>query len=118
MLSFKKYTGKRSASQNSLFWKLVGLIACEQEMSPKTVCKNIMIDANSRYTLIEAPLEAENTLKRKYKFVYLLSKSFEDDSRAVFQCFYGTSELDSAEFGKLIDKAKEYCYELDIPVDV
>ena len=116
-LEITKDIKHRTLSQNALFWKLVFLIAQKQQIDPEEICKQIMLEAQSKYTLLEAPLEAQDTLKKNFKFVKFISVSMNDQTRGVFQCFYGTSKMNLEEFSVLIDKAKEYCHKLGIPIE-
>lgn len=116
-LEIQKDSKHRTSSQNALFWKLIYLYSQKQQIDPEEVCRQIMLEAQSKYTMIEAPLEAENVLKKNFKYVKFISVSMTDETRGIFQCFYGTSTLNTEEFSILIDKAKEFCYQARIPVE-
>ena len=116
-LEIQKELKHRTSSQNALFWKLIYLYAQKQQIDPEEVCRQIMVEAQSKYTMLEAPLEAEEVLKKNFKFVKFISVSMTDETRGIFQCFYGTSTLNTEEFSLLIDKAKLFCHKARIPVE-
>lgn len=115
-LSFHKHYDKRTKSQNSYFWKLVGLISKKQDLKIEETVKLLLLDACVKYTIYSAPLVAEDKLKEQFKFVKLIAVDFEDKSKGIFQCFYGTSDMDKKEFSKLIETAERWCDTLEIPI--
>lgn len=116
-VSISKCVPPRTRHQNSYYWKLVGLISKKQDLKPEDVNRLLLIDANIRYTLCIVPLEAEEKLQEQFKVVTLISRDFKDQSKGVYQCFYGSSEMNVEEFGRLLETAIKWCETLDIPVE-
>lgn len=115
-ISVSRYVPPRTRNQNSYFWKLVGLISKKQDLKPQEVERLLLLDANIKYTLCIIPLEAEDELKKQFKVVSLIARDFTDHNKGVYQCFYGSSEMNLEEFGRLLETAIKWCETLEIPV--
>ena len=112
--AFRIRRPKRTADQNRLLWKLIGKIAERSCTSVIDTYTGIIRDAGIRVEPVIAPASSLEDLRKRYRWAEIIGSA--GNGRCVIACYGGSSEYDIAEMGMLIDKALEWCANLDIPV--
>ena len=112
--AFRIRRPRRTADQNRLLWKLVGKIAERNCSNVIDTYTDIIRDAGIRVEPVIAPASSIEELRKKYRWAEIIGSA--GNGKCVIACYGGTSGYDITEMGMLIDKALEWCANLDIPV--
>lgn len=112
--AFRIRRPKRTADQNRLLWKLIGKIAERNGTSVIDTYTDIIRDAGIRVEPVIAPASSLEELKKSYRWAEIIGSA--GNGKCVIACYGGSSGYDISEMGMLIDKALEWCANLDIPV--
>ena len=117
-IEIKKVRSKRSLNQNAFFWKIVSMIAENMEQDPMDIYIYLLEETQAKYEYVMGLETIENELKKNFRAVKVVRpQEFQGKKMIVYKCFIGSSKLSVDEMKLLIDKALEYCSELDIQVD-
>ena len=105
----EKARQKRSKSQNSLLWELIGQI-CEAENGNKKETEDIYLqlleEASSSVQFLMTIPEAEDDLKKVFRIVKAVDeREYNGRMMTIFKCFIGSSQMDTKQMSILIDKA-------------
>lgn len=112
--AFRIRRPKRTADQNRLLWKLIGKIAERNGTSVIDTYTDIIRDAGIRVEPVIAPASSLEELRKSYRWAEIIGSA--GNGKCVIACYGGSSGYDISEMGMLIDKALEWCANLDIPV--
>lgn len=112
--AFRIRRPKRTADQNRLLWKLIGKIAERTSSNVIDTYTDIIRDAGIRVEPVIAPASSLEELRRRYRWAEIIGSA--GNGKCVIACYGGSSGYDISEMGMLIDKALEWCANLDIPV--
>ena len=114
----KKPKSKRSLRQNRYFWKLCNMVAEELCQDVMEAYVNILEETNCKFEHVMGLESIEDELKKNFRAVKVVRPEYFNGKRMiVYKCFIGSSKYDVAEMNMLINKAKEYCRNLDIEVE-
>lgn len=120
-----KYRPKRSLNANSYLWKLCDLIADKLSEDGCPTTKNEVYREAVRSKGIyreqgELPLDFAKTSRHAWEMLgtgWITEQvDFEPDGdRVIVRYYYGTSQYNSRQMGRVIDWLLEECRQLDIP---
>lgn len=113
----------RSLGQNAYMWKLIGEIAKKEDGhrgNDLEVYKRIIEMAGIKTEYLQAPVEALDRLKKAFRVVELVEHRINEKGNDIglFKCYYGTSVYTKDEMILFLEALKDYCTELEIPVDM
>lgn len=113
----KKQKSKRSLQQNALLWVLIHQIAEELQQDDMEVYISLLEEANAKFEYLLGLPTIEEELKRNFRAVKVVRpQEYQGKEMLVYKCFIGSSKFDTKEMTILIDKALEWCANLDIQV--
>lgn len=113
----KKPKSKRSLQQNALLWVLIHQIAEELSQDDMEVYISLLEEANAKFEYLLGLPTIEEELKRNFRAVKVVRpQEYQGKEMLVYKCFIGSSKFDTKEMTILIDKALEWCANLDIQV--
>lgn len=113
-LTVKKWKEKRSLSANALLWAMLGEIARELQTDKWDVYLR-MLKRYGHYTYILVDPRAVEALKNTWRETEIIGEVDVNGRKATqVLCYYGTSQMDSAEFSKLIDGVKSEMTEMGL----
>lgn len=116
LVSVKKWREKRSLSQNSYLWVLIGDIGKKLTIPKEDVYKSYIRDYG-QFEMIELPSEAVKRFSTEWSkkgigwFVDVISNG----ERAQIAAYYGSSSYDTSEMSKVLDAVIRDCEEMGIP---
>lgn len=114
----KKPKSKRSLQQNSLFWKMCHQISEQLNEDVLDTYIHLLEDTNAKFEYVMGLETIENELKKNFRAVKVVRPEYVNGKKfIVYKCFIGSSKFDTKEMNMLIDKAIEYCHELDIEIN-
>ena len=115
-IEIKEHKSKRSINQNALLWKLIGLIAKNQDKTDWDIYLDLMQNCNIQPEYILALPETIKSLKNAYRVVIPLDETREVNGKilTIFKCQIGSSKLNTKEFKELLDYTIKVCSELNI----
>lgn len=105
---------KRSLDQNRLLWLLIGKISKKLMEDKEVTYKNLLIRGKAKSEILSVSKDALDPLREKMRYVEILGQA--PNGQLFVRAYYGSSEMNTAEMGYLIDLALEWCAELEIPV--
>lgn len=113
----------RSLDQNAYMWKLIGEIAKKQDghrANDMEVYAQIVQKASIKAEYIQVLPEALERLRRAFRVVTEIEsrKNEKGVEMVVCKCYYGTSTFTKKEMTSFLEALKDYCTELQIPVDL
>lgn len=102
---------KRSLNQNALLWKLIADI-CEAENGTKAetedIYLNLLEETGAKVDFLQGIPESFQTLCEYFRIVKIVDERIENGTKTyVYKCWSGSSNFDTAQMNKLIDKAIE-----------
>lgn len=113
-ISVKKWKDKRSLNANALLWKMLGDIARELQTDKWDVYLQ-MLKRYGKFTYVLVHPKAVEALKNTWRETEIVGDVDVNGVKAVqVLCYYGTSQMDSGEFSKLIDGVKSEMVEMGI----
>lgn len=113
-ITIKKWREKRSLSANALLWKMLGDIARELQTDKWSVYLT-MLKRYGKFTYVLIHPKAVDALKATWRETEVIGEVDVNGTKAVqVLCYYGTSQMDSAEFSKLIDGVKSEMVEMGL----
>ncbi len=113
-LTVKKWKEKRSLNANALLWKMLGDIARELQTDKWEVYLQ-MLKRYGKFTYVLVHPKAVDALKNTWRETEVLGEIDVNGVKAVqVLCYYGTSQMDSGEFSKLIDGVKSEMVEMGL----
>lgn len=114
---------KRSTEQNSMLWELIGQI-CEVVNGSRNpddeqiIYRQIIQLSGVGSAQYLAVPEAAEYLTRVYRVVIPMTYEWHDGQQMIrYWCAIGTSQMDTREMNKVIDKALEYAETVGIDTD-
>lgn len=118
----KKRVKKRSLDANALLWHCIGDIA-KALVTDKDDVYKIMLQRYGKFTYICLSEKAAEQFKKTWRVVEEVGNVTINGKPAVqLLCYYGSSQLDSKEFSKLLDgvisEMKEMGLETPVPADI
>lgn len=105
---------RRSLDQNRLLWLLIGKISKKLCEDKEVTYRNLLIRGKAKSDVLAVKKDALDALREKMRYVEILGQA--PGGQLFVRAYYGSSEMNTAEMGYLIDLALEWCAELDIPV--
>lgn len=113
-ITIRKWKEKRSVSANALLWKMLGDIARELQTDKWSVYLQ-MLKRYGKFTYVLVHPQAVETLKATWRETEVIGEVDVNGTKAVqVLCYFGTSQMDSGEFSKLIDGVKSEMVEMGI----
>lgn len=113
-ITVKKWKDKRSLNANALLWKMLGDIARELQTDKWDVYLQ-MLKRYGKFTYVLVHPKAVEALKNTWRETEIVGDVDVNGVKAVqVLCYYGTSQMDSGEFSKLIDGVKSEMVEMGI----
>ncbi len=116
-IRIEKWREKRSGLANKLLWSCLGDIA--KSMSPPEDKWDLYLEKLRKYgefTTLTVPAEAVDLLKRKWRETEVVGDmEIEGKNHVVVNCYYGSSDLNTKQFSKLLEGVIYDMEELGIP---
>lgn len=112
---------KRSASQNSLLWELIGEISKNESGNYADVDRiyaQILEMAAVKCNFVMIPKDSYPQLKEMVRHTIIKEEEkINDIPMLTVQCFIGTSQMNTEEMSKVIEAALAYAEERNIDID-
>ena len=114
-LNIKDYKSSRSLEQNKMLWGLVQAISKETQNDEMDIYIAGLEHCNAKSEFIVALPETEQSLKKVFRAVKAVGKSFLGLQEAItYQCWLGSSKFNVEEMTQLIQYFKDLAQELGI----
>lgn len=116
----KPFKRNRTLEQNALLWKILTIIQEYTGHDKWDIYTDLLEKTGVMVEYLEAPLKAEETLKRIFRIVKLVENRVNQKGQptAVFKCYVGSSKFKTKEMKQLIDNSLELAYSLGLTIDV
>lgn len=118
--TIQPYKKSRTLAQNALLWAILEEIQKETGTSKFETYLSLLEHTGVLIEYLEAPHEAEDTLKRIFRIVKKVENrtSAKGKPTALYKCYVGSSNFKTGEMKTLIDAALELAQDLGILIDV
>jgi len=114
-LDIKDYKSSRSLEQNALLWKLIQSISKATGNDEMDVYISGLEHCEVKSDLIVGLPETEPSLRKAFRAVKIMGKSFIGFQEAlIFKVYFGSSKFDVSEMNKLIEYFEGLANELGI----
>lgn len=113
------YKKSRSKDQNALLWAILEEIQNDTGTNKWTIYLSLLEHTGVLIEYLEAPHEAEETLKRIFRIVKKVENrtSLKGKPTALYKCYVGSSNFKTNEMKILIDAALGLAQDLGIIID-
>lgn len=113
----KEPRSQRSLQQNKMLWKLIHLIAKEQNQDDMEVYCEVLERADALSDYIMTATEMEDALRKTFRGVKFIRKQIVNDKVCnIYKVYIGSSKMTVKEMSELLDITKIICAELNIPI--
>ena len=113
----KEPRSQRSLQQNKMLWKLIHLIAKEQNQDDMEVYCEVLERADALSDYIMTATEMEDALRKTFRGVKFIRKQIVNDKVCnIYKVYLGSSKMTVKEMSELLDITKIICAELNIPI--
>ena len=117
-LKLTKWREKRSHTANSYAWILLGKLSEKLHIPPEDIYRNLIRDVGGNYTAVKVAATACESLRRNWEAngIGWVSEVLGAAGPGMLDVllYYGSSQYDSAQMGRLIDLIIEECRQQDI----
>lgn len=124
-ISIKEWKDGRSLNQNALLWAIIGAIdknlnGRRSEDGAMDIYKQILKQARVKTEFIQTPVEAKDRFLRFFRVMVELSvkTNHKGNKIGTYECFWGSSLLDTQEFSDVIETALDYAQSIGLNTDI
>lgn len=119
VLSIEKVKNARSLQQNAYLWELIGQIDLKENgnrTNTEQIYLNILTKAGAKVEFLQGLPEVKPLLEQFFRVVKEVDRRTNDKGveTVVYQCYIGTSKMNTEEMARVIDVAIEYASQLGI----
>lgn len=118
--TLKEYKKNRTLDQNAMLWSILTQISQFTGQNNWKLYLELLQKTNIFIQWLEAPAEAEESLKRIYRIVEKKENRISNKGvkTCLFKCYVGSSEFNTNEMKILIDEALFIAEDLQIKIDL
>ena len=120
-VELKEHKEKRSLDANAYCWLLIGKLAAKLQQDKTDVYREFIKEIGDNYTVSCFQDEAVADIKRLWESNYYgrIAEEFKSriDGCTNVRLYYGSSDFDKAQMGRLIDSIIACCKENGIPTE-